>query len=272
MPAPMRPQAIVTVRFSYVADAGFKLSRSGLDGVRRTLYAPDRLARRFHLFEALALPSLAAQIDTDFTLALLVGEDFPPEARARLERLIAPLGDAHIVALPPYNNYKATKAAIEAVRRPEATHLMTIRLDDDDALGKDCIAAHKHLAPRLAALGPADAPAVVCFNNGLFLEIGAGGSRLFGVIEKLPISVGTCMIAPADARPTVFSTDHRRLHTRWNCYTEALTPRFIRTVHRDNDSAANVSGERIDYTPARLDAVLAQHFPFTRDALEALSA
>ncbi len=266
----MRVQAMVVVRFSYPAEAGFQLSRDGVAQARAALYDPARLARRFALFEALALPSLAAQSDPEFTLVALVGEDLPPAARARLEGCLAPFADAQLVALPPHNNYKGTKLAIEAARRADVTHLLTIRLDDDDALGRDAIAAHKALAPRLAALGPVDAPAVACFNNGLFLELGPAGNRVFGVIEKLPISVGTGMIAPAGARPTVFSTDHRRLHTRWNCYTEALTPRFIRTVHRDNDSAAAVSGTRIDYTDAELDAVLARHFPFTRDQLLAL--
>ena len=276
MPAPISPstnvQTMVVVRFSYVAEAGFKLSREGLEGIRRILYDPARLARRFRLFEALALPSLMAQTDPAFTLVVLVGEDFPADARLRIERLILPFQDAHLVALPPHNNYKGTKLAIEACRHPSATHLLTVRLDDDDALGRDCLAAHKALGPAIASLGPADAPGVICFNNGLFLELSAGANSVFGVVEKLPISVGTGMITPAGVRPTVFSTDHRRLHTRWNCYTEALTPRFIRTVHRDNDSAANVSGVRVDYTHAELDAVLAQNFPFTRDHLMSLTA
>jgi hypothetical protein len=271
VPPSIRPQAVVVVRFSYPAISGFQLSHAGLEQARRTLYDSTRLERRFRLFETLALPSLRAQTDPDFTVVLLVGDDFPPQARARLAAMVAPLQEAHIVALPPHNNFKATKLAIEAHRNPAASHLLTIRLDDDDALGRDCIAAQKALAPALAALGPADAPAVVCFNNGLFLELGAGGNTLFGVIEKLPISVGTCMIAPAGAMPTVFSTDHRSLHTRWNCYTEALTPRFIRTVHRDNDSSAHVSGTRLNYAPDALDEVLARHFPFTRAQLLSLN-
>ena len=266
----MRAQVIVVIRFSYVADAGFKISAQGLGAIRKTLYAPDRLARRFRLFEALTLPSLLAQTDDNFTLAVLIGDDFPADARARLARLIAPLRDARIIALPPHNNYKATKLAIEACQRPEATHVISVRLDDDDALGRDCIAAQKHIAPKVAALDPNDAPAVICFNNGFFLELSEQGNRLFGVIEKLPLGIGMGMIAPVGARPTIFSTDHRRVHTRWNCYTDALTPRFIRTVHRDNDSDALSSGEKPKYSDSDLDHVLAANFPFTRAELLAL--
>ena len=255
-----RAQVIVVIRFSYVADSGFRISRKGLDGVRATLYDPDRLERRFRLFSALTLPSLLGQTDPDFTLAVLIGDDFPPDFRARLEQLIAPLRDAHVIALPPANNYRSTKNTIEAVRQPWATHVTSVRLDDDDALGRGVIASLKHLAPRVQALGPDDAPAVICFNNGLFLELSDQGNRLFGVIEKLPLGIGMGMIAPVGARPTIFSTDHRRVHTRWNCYTEALTPQFIRTVHRDNDSGALVSGERFDYTGDEIDRILHDHF------------
>lgn len=271
MLAAIRAQVIVVIRFSYVADSGFKLSHKGLDGVRATLYAPDRLERRFKLFEALTLPSLLGQSDPDFSLAVLIGEDFPPDFRARLQRLIAPLDDAQLIALQPLNNYRSTKNAIEACRKPDATHVTSVRLDDDDALGCGVIASLKRLGPPLLALGPDTAPAVMCFNNGLFLELSDQGNRLFGVIEKLPLGIGMGMIAPVGARPTIFSTDHRRVHTRWNCYTEALTPQFIRTVHRDNDSGALVSGERFDYTPAELDAILNAHFAHQQDALLALS-
>lgn len=270
MPESLRAQAIVVIRFSYVAEAGFKLSREGLDAMRRTLYDPSRLERRFRLFEALTLPSLMAQTDRDFTLTVLIGEDFPQEARARLERVLQPFADSRLVALPVYNNYKGTKLAIEASLHEGATHVISIRLDDDDAFARDVIAAQKALAPRVAALGPDDTPAVICFNQGLFLELGEAGNRIFGMIEKLPLGIGMGMIAPATARPTIFSTDHRRVHTRWNVYTEALTPRFIRTVHHDNDSSAIASGERLKHTPEALDMLLREHFPFTREQLLSL--
>ena len=87
-----------------------------------------------------------------------------------------------------------------------------------------------------------DTPTVIAFNNGLFLKIAEGGNKLFGVIESLPLGIGMGMIAPKGMRPTIFSTDHRQIHTRWNCYTDSMTPHFIRSVHGDNDSGARVYG------------------------------
>lgn len=271
--AEMRAQAIVVVRFSYVAEDGFRLSKQGLDKVRATLYDPARLERRFRIFEALALPSLLAQTDPDFTLILLVGDDFPPTYKARLQQILMPLRDAHLIAMPPMHTHRATRMAIQDCRKDWATHLMTIRLDDDDALGKDCIEAHKRLAPVMSAVGPSWEPAVVCFNNGLFLELSESGNSIWGVVEKMPISVGTCMIHQAHRKyKTVFSADHRFLHAHYNCYTEALTPRFLRTRHKDNDSGATYTGYRTDFTGEELDALLAKYFPFTRDQLLAIPA
>lgn len=271
--AEIRAQAMVIVRFSYLASEGFHLSKKGLDTVRATLYDPARLERRFRIFEALALPSLLAQNDQDFTLIVLIGDDFPPSYKARLEQLLQPFKDARLIAKPPMHTHRATRLAIQDCRADWATHLMTIRLDDDDAFYNDLIKAHKRLAPVMAAVGPTHEPAVICFNNGLFLELSKTGNSVWGVVEKMPISVGTCMINQAHRKyKTVFTADHRFLHAHYNCYTEALTPRFLRTRHKDNDSGATYTGFRTDFTGEELDALLAKHFPFARDQLLAIPA
>jgi len=270
MPAPIRPQPVVVIRFSYPAEAGWQLARQGVAAARATLYDPARLARRFALFEALTLPSLVAQTDPDFTVAVLIGADFPAPWRARLADGLAPLRDARITALPPMNNYKATKQALTGCTRDDASHVISIRLDDDDAISRDCIAEHKRLAPLVLQMSGRNRPTVIGFNSGLFLELGAAGNALYGVTEKLPLGIGLGMVAPRTARPTIFSTDHRQLHTRWNCYTDGVTPHYIRTIHRDNDSGAVVYGKRVDHDAATLDTILGTRFAVTRDQLMAL--
>ena len=54
------------VRFSYPSESGFNLSKSGAEHVHNVLYDPERLERRFALFEMLCLRSLAMQRDTGF--------------------------------------------------------------------------------------------------------------------------------------------------------------------------------------------------------------
>lgn len=270
MPAPVFAQIIVVIRFSYVASSGFRANKLSEREVRAQLYADARLARRFAMFEALTLPSLRAQSDQDFTTVVLIGDDFPAGWRARLESLLHKLGDGRVVALPPQGNYGATKAALSKCLDDRATHVVSMRLDDDDALSRDGIAETRRIVPLLHQISGPNVPAVIAFNKGLFLEMGPEQNRLYGVVEKLPLGIGMSMVAPRDARPTIFSLDHRQVHTRFNCYTDGVTPRFIRTVHRDNDSAGFASGRRIDFTEAELDKLLAKSFPFTRPELLSL--
>lgn len=270
MPPAFSTQVIIVIRFSYVALAGFRLSKNGEEDVRKQLYAPDRLERRFRLFEALTLPSLLAQTDQDFTTAVVIGDDFPRDWRLRLEAKLRPLSGGRIIALRPLNNFKSTKTALESCTHPSASHVVSMRLDDDDAISSDCIAETKRVAAPLMQISGPENPAIIAFNNGLFLELGAGGNTLYGVHEKTPLGIGMSMVAPRGARPTVFSMDHRMVHTRWNCFTDGVTPRFIRTVHRDNDSTGFMSGTRVDLSEEDLDAILAQNFPFSRQMLMTL--
>ena len=98
------------------------------------LYAPDRMERRFRMFEKLALPSLLAQTDDDFRMVFLIGRSLPDLWRDRLTDLIAPLRGARVVALPSMPHYKAIRRAFAMALPDTATHVTGFRLDDDDAM------------------------------------------------------------------------------------------------------------------------------------------
>lgn len=263
-------QTIVVIRFSYPALAGFKMAEAGIDAARAALYDPARLDRRMALFQALTLPSLLAQTDKNFTTILLVGEDFPDPYRQHVAHMVRHLHDAHVMGMPPLNNFRATRQVMQRRLRADASHLLSVRLDDDDAMSRDCIAELHRLAPLAAQMSGPDDPVVIAFNKGLFLTLGAEGNALFGVTEKLPLGIGMAMLTPRAAQPTIFSVDHRLVHTRFNVYTDGTTPRYIRTVHADNDSIGFVSGVRQDMDDAALSALLAAHFPFSLDELRAI--
>lgn len=265
----MKTQVSVLIRFSYLAQNGFRAALGGIEASRALLYDPARLARRFALFEALALPSLLAQTDPDFTAVFLIGSDFPAEARQRLVRLTAPLADPRILALPPLPMFRATRQAYLRTRRPGHTHLATSRLDDDDALSLDVIARLKAMAGPLAAVS-GDAPVAIAFNNGFFLELGAQENRLYQVMERTPGSQATTMLAPIEHSVTVFSRNHRHLGQFFNLYTEAAHPTFIRSVHRDNDSEPFTSGQAIPHDDATLRALLQGRFAQSLEGLRSI--
>lgn len=249
------------VRFSYPARSGFAKKPDDIAALEAELYDPDRLERRFYLFEQLTLPSLIAQTDPDFTLAVLVGQGFP--ARDRLERALAPLRHARIVTLPVMHHYPATQAAFDAVLDPQASHLTSFRLDDDDAVDRNLVARLRATSAALTGMRDADEPVAIGWNRGLFLELDRGGNVISEVVEKLPLGIGLALCAPARSRANIFARNHRLLPQFFDCWTDARTPAFIRTVHPGNDSSAHMSGRSNSLTLSEIEAILAQNFPFT---------
>ena len=88
------------VRFSYLSRSGFSRDFPDLEARQAYLNDPDRLERRFRMFQALALPSLLRQTDPGFRCIFLIGTGLDPLARQRLEDLVAPLPGAAVIALP----------------------------------------------------------------------------------------------------------------------------------------------------------------------------
>ncbi|MDZ4136133.1 MAG: glycosyltransferase, partial [Paracoccaceae bacterium] len=242
MAAAFRNQIAGLVRFSYPALNGFARSGADPSALEAQLYDPERLQRRFHLFENLTLPSLLAQNDKDFRTVFLTGLNLPVAARARLDAAIAPLPGAQVLALPSLAHFNATGRAFAALRDVAATHLTGFRLDDDDALDHGFVARLRTLSGALApAIGLAY-PLVIGFNRGLFLDLKPGGNRLYEVVEKLPLGIGLAMTVPAGHPENIFRRNHRLLPQFYNTFTDAQSPAFIRSVHGDNDSAPNASG------------------------------
>lgn len=260
MTSALRNQIILTVRFSYLSKTGF--TREVPAGMTRQafLYDPARLERRFRLFEALTVPALCGQSDAEFTCLLVTGQDLPGAARQRLEGLLAPLRDLRIVALPPMHHYPAMCRAIDQCRDPAASHVTTVRLDDDDALGLDYIARLRRIATALADVSEKRDAVVIAFNNGFFLEQGCDSTQVYNVREKLPLGAGLALMAPADCADNIYARNHRLLPMFYDSFCEANTPMFIRSVHADNDSEPHLTGRREAMPDNEIDAILKARF------------
>ena len=267
---PFHNQIAGLIRFSYPALNGFTRADADPEADRARPFDADRLKERFRLFEALTLPSLAAQTDKDFTLGVLTGKGLPDWAMERLTTGLADLPGARVIALPPMKHYQATQAAFAELTPAPATHLTSFRLDDDDAIDRALIARLRHQAEVLTLLAGRDRIVTIGFNRGFFLELGAGGNRIYDVTEKLPIGIGLAMTAPVDSRENIFRRNHRLLPQFFTGFTDAETPAFIRTVHSGNDSAAHLTGTRDTMAPARIAPEIARAFPFTLEQLLAL--
>ena len=267
----IRNQIIGMMRFSYPSEGGFLKGGQGDDpAFEARLYAPDRMERRFRMFEKLALPSLLAQTDDDFRMVFLIGRSLPDLWRDRLTDLIAPLRGARVVALPSMPHYKAIRRAFAMALSDTATHVTGFRLDDDDALDRDHIARMRQVVGALLPISGLDLPLVTGCNRGFFLELRADGNRLLAANEKNPGAQGLAMTTPAQVSENIFRRNHRFASQFYNTFTDANQIGFIRTVHMYNDSDPHATGS---IEPMEWDAaapLIAQHFPFTAEMLQTL--
>ena len=256
------------VRFSYVGKGGFALSNKSPEALRAHLYDPGRLDRRFALFEHLALRSIRNQRDRNFSIGVLIGETFPPDARDRLMRLVAEVPQARIISLPEMVHYTAIRRAFAAIPDdPDATHTATFRLDDDDAMHRMSLRRIRQLANSLLAIRDRDIPFALAFNRGFYLDVGNDEQPISEWYEKTPLGIGLSLVAPVDQSVNVFRRNHRKLGEYFDCFTEIEKPMFIRSVHDQNDSAALPTGRRGDLSEAEISRHLKRGFGMTLDEL-----
>ena len=260
------------LRFSYLSENGFAKSSQGLEKTRQMLYDKARLKRRFALFKRLALHSLKLQDDQNFKVAILVGEDFPRSARARLERLIDGFEPAELVALPPMAHIQAVKAAYDALPDdPEATHIATFRQDDDDAMHRTTISRVREIGTYMLGLRQTPDPFVIAFNRGLYLDADAE-VPVTEWYERSPLGIGLAMVAEKRDPTTVFRRNHRQFMQYYDCYSEVTEPMWIRSVHQDNDSTAKPTGRAGHLKPPGIRKCLRQGFRLNHATLAQLKS
>lgn len=259
---PDDPQLVLLVRFSYPARGGFRRLHDDVAQTEAHLYDPARLARRFALFETLALPSLRAQTDRGFHTVFLVGERMPAEARARLDAAAAGLPGGQVVAMPSLHAYEAARRAFARVPAGTARHVATLRLDDDDALDREFIARLRATLRPLVPLQQGQEPLIVAFNRGYTVDLAGPRPVFTPVVERLPLGCGTAMLVPAGHPDNIYLRNHRWLPQFFDVFSEARTPSWLRSVHGDNDSDGATMGRSLALAPADLGAELAAGFPF----------
>ena len=260
------------VRFSYLSEGGYAMSKKGIDAVREILYDPDRLARRFMLFERLALHSIKMQRNTDFKVGVLVGETLPEDAKAHLKALVRDVPQIKLITLPVLPISHALKRAFKAMGDdPEATHTATFRLDDDDAMHRLTTDRIAKLSRALLEFRNAKNPFAIGFNRGFYLDAAAGKQIISEWYEKTPLGIGLALVAPVDAPMNVFRRNHRRLGEYFDCHIEIERPMYIRSVHEDNDSSAKPTGRKGELPPEEVTRVLKRGFGLSMEDLKVLN-
>lgn len=144
MPASSKPM----VDFRHVILTRFNMASPGVESDIRS--RPGWLSRRFDLFEKYCLPSVAAQTEQDFTWIIYFDKNTPNEYRERVEmcRKIHPF-------VPYYTGYFDATGWPRSVREVLGTmppHLLSTRLDNDDALASDYVQRMQKCARQLSSV------------------------------------------------------------------------------------------------------------------------
>lgn len=259
-------QVIGLVRFSYISKGGFAHSHDPMEAQEKLIYDPVRMERRFQLFEHFALRSLKHQTDQDFRCIFLITKTFPQSYRDRLEALVADWPGAVVMPQPFMPQFRAIRSCFEAVQDAGKDWVTTFRLDDDDMLDRFFVERVKRLAVPLAQV-KGDGPVVLAFNRGLYLDLTGKKNKVFDAVERTPMSVGTAMITPMMGGKNVYSRNHRKLPAFFTTYSDIDAPSWLRTIHRDNDSVPEFTGNKDEAEVVEVDRQLAESFGVSRDWL-----
>jgi hypothetical protein len=255
-------QIVGVCRFSYPATGGFRLSTQDAHKVTETLYAPDRLRRRFAIFESVCLPSLAAQTDPDFKLVTLVGDAMPIRWRRRLKSLRGKYPFLDICAVEPTGPLQATRRAFRVGAAEDMPFVTGFRLDDDDAVATDYVERLRSVADTLLDNGWADRemPVAIGFQSGLYWALDQSDLPLFRCSEPRLLGQGSAMVAAYDARVNIFRWNHAYLPAHVRCWTDPAPDMFLRTLHGGNDSARSIPAKAVRLATSEAVPLLRDRF------------
>ena len=229
-------------RFSFVGVSGWRSQRGNQE---EFLLSPERLERRFELFEKITVPSLRAQTDKGFDWVILASKMMPESFQNRLKEIVdtVPNSGFSVVALRPKKSVSVVFRRIIQNRYEPEEIVNSVVLDDDDAVSDDFVDLCKSTSQTAwSEKAPEDRFVISTFAYGYSLVLNDTGYNL--VSRDVPFTnLGLTMTAPATERKNLFAMSHKRIGERHpNYISPERRPVYLRTVHDTNDSRALVRG------------------------------
>jgi hypothetical protein len=164
---------------------------------------------RWQLFETLALASVDAQTEKDFTWVLGIDRDMPRRFRERLDELAVERPYLRLIELELLDDFEhefkvCCRKEAEAKGRPP---LLTTRIDDDDAVHRELFGEIQRAARDLLSDG-SRLPAAISATTGFQWVPATGqGYRAYHYSH----SIGTSLLESFDAFTAVYGKNHRRI-------------------------------------------------------------
>lgn len=199
--------------------------------------SPEWLDRRFELFERYCLPSVASQTTRDFTWLVLMDSQTPPRFQERLNRCQSSFPLRTVLVEDSWRDSLLREVA--SLLSPGARHILTARLDSDDAIGRRFMESVQE-----AARGKDSG--VFLFPRGFVLHQG----RLY--VRDYPANPFASLLEASPGFKTVLQATHDRLGTLAAVTNVSEEPSWLQVIHGGNASNT-VAGLRVWGAKARLE-------------------
>ncbi|HEY9038300.1 MAG TPA: putative rhamnosyl transferase [Roseovarius sp.] len=228
-------QVIGLCRFSYPALGGFQIEHDTPEARAAFLYASERMEERFATFRSFTLPSLMAQTDPDFTLAIVVGDAMPAALLTRLREMVQDMPQAAIIPRAPGRHRQVMREVINDVRDDRALPSLQFRMDDDDAVAVTFVQRLREAAGDLHAMLARHRYIAVDFNQGHIARIGPKGIHAKPIFQTLWTPALGMAVAPGASR-SIMNFSHAKLSRIMPVVTLPGADMFVRGHNRFNDS------------------------------------
>jgi hypothetical protein len=248
-------------RFSLPCTGGFKKYHADLAERRAALYAPARLDPRCYWFEHVALPGLAGQSDPEFTLHMVLGEDFPPPWRTRLEAIFAEIPQIKPHWRAPDDHRAICREVLLGARDHTAAAVAEFRLDDDDAVAIDYVAQLRRNWPRLARLAGPNGRVALDHGRGMVLVAQPDDQIHVHPLLTLCWSAVLALFMRPEDTGIIMDFPHHRIWQRVPFVNLTDSVMFIRGDHATNDSRTHFDAAMpVPMPEAEIAEVLARRF------------
>ncbi len=248
-------------RFSLPCTGGFKKYHDSLAERRAALYAPSRLDARCLWFEHVGLPGIARQTDTDFTLHVVLGEDFPEPWRSRMEALMASVPQITPHWRAPDDHRAICRDVLLPARALSRAAVAEFRLDDDDAVAVDYVAQLRRTWPKVARVAGPNGRVALDHGKGMVLQAHRDGRIETHTLLTLCWSAGLAIYLRPDDPGIVMDFPHHKIWQRVPFVNLTETVMFIRGDHATNDARTPFAAAvALDIPEAEIPEILARRF------------
>ncbi|MGI3171435.1 glycosyltransferase [Pseudooceanicola sp. C21-150M6] len=257
---------IVQIRFAY--DSGSERASSG--GLpKEELFQPDVLESLFNQLKDITVPSLEAQENKDFRLAVLTSHDLPALQMAKVTQLIGDtFGDrAEVIPRKPSPEFRQFIRHNRAIL-PPGTEVAQTALDVGQAVSTDFIWRVRKETMCLRKQLPDDV-------THFFLSLSRGLSMVFDGDDKTPkfynrdmpyTSIGLTSVSDVAARLSPYRVSPRKIGRQFPSFVyNDLMPYYLRLVPNGTEGLTGFDADgavRDDVIPK-----IVQRFPLLRNFL-----